>query len=187
MILIIDNYDSFVHNLARYVRELNFQTKVVRNDKITLEEIYALNPSHIIISPGPCTPNEAGISLEIVKTYGSSIPTLGVCLGHQVIAQAYGGTINRTENPMHGKQSIITHQEYGIFKNVNNPLQVARYHSLIVAPYKFPQQLAITAECDRDEIMAIQHKIYPVFGVQFHPESILTNQGYKLLKNFLRI
>ncbi|HSW68775.1 MAG TPA: aminodeoxychorismate/anthranilate synthase component II [Gammaproteobacteria bacterium] len=187
MILIIDNYDSFVYNLARYVSELNFAGKVIRNNKITLDEISELNPSHIIISPGPCTPDQAGISLNVIRYFGESIPILGVCLGHQAIGQVYGGKVTRAKNPMHGKSSQIQHDEKEIFLSVENPLRAARYHSLIVSDEKFPDVLEVTARCDKGEIMAIRHREFPVFGVQFHPESVLSVQGHVLLKNFLNI
>lgn len=185
MILLIDNYDSFVYNLARYVNELGFTTLVKRNTAITSQDIKTLQPSHIIISPGPGTPLQAGISLAVIQQWGSSIPLLGVCLGHQAIGQAYGGTISRAKYPMHGKASRITHDEQQIFHGLDNPLTVARYHSLIVSDEDFPKDLIVTARCEAGEIMAIAHRIYPVFGVQFHPESVLTMSGYDLLKNFL--
>ncbi len=185
MILLIDNYDSFVYNLARYVAELGFDTVVKRNDKITLQQINLLNPSHIIISPGPCTPDQAGISMDVIKTFGATIPILGVCLGHQAIGQVYGGIIGRAKNPMHGKASVIQHHEKNLFDGLANPLKVARYHSLIVSEENFPDQLVVTARCEKGEVMAIQHRDYPVYGVQFHPESVLTQDGHKLLNNFI--
>jgi len=185
MILLIDNYDSFVYNLARYVGELGFEHCVKRNDQISLEEIKLLNPSHIIISPGPCAPQQAGISMEVVRYLGAYIPILGVCLGHQAIAQVYGGIITRAHYPMHGRTSLITHDTVGLFKEMTNPLCVARYHSLIVSEENFPSDLRITARCDKGEIMALCHVEFLVFGVQFHPESVLTQQGHALLKNFL--
>lgn len=186
MVLLIDNYDSFVFNLARYVSELGFEREVVRNDKITVAEITLLAPSHIIISPGPCTPNEAGISLDVIKTYGDTIPILGVCLGHQAIGQAYGGKVTRAAFPMHGKSSLITHCEQNIFAGLDNPLEVARYHSLIVSPLDLPRELMITATSEQGEIMGLMHRVHPVCGVQFHPESVLTKQGHQLLNNFLQ-
>lgn len=185
MILLIDNYDSFVFNLARYVRELDFHCIVKRNDAISIDEINALQPSHIIISPGPCAPDQAGNSLEIIRQFFSSIPILGVCLGHQAIGQAFGAKVERAKRPMHGKKSFITHEQKNIFSNLENPLQVARYHSLIVSENNFPTELEITARCEIGEIMAIKHRQFPVFGVQFHPESILTRQGHELIKQFL--
>lgn len=185
MILLIDNYDSFVYNLARYVHELGYETLVKRNDKISIAEIEMFNPSHIILSPGPCTPLQAGISMEVIRIFGSRIPILGVCLGHQAIGQVYGATIDKAKNPMHGKASFITHQSQTIFAGLKNPLKVARYHSLIVSDENFPSELLVTARCEAGEIMALQHRVLPVFGVQFHPESILTECGYDLLRNFL--
>lgn len=185
MILLIDNYDSFVYNLARYVSELGAETCVKRNNEISLDEISYLKPSHIIISPGPCAPDQAGISMDVIKYFGASIPLLGVCLGHQAIGQVYGGIVQRAKNPMHGKASLVKHNEKNLFKDLENPLMVARYHSLIVSDEHLPHQLMVTARCEHGEIMALQHREYPVYGVQFHPESILTHQGYELLKNFL--
>lgn len=186
MILLIDNYDSFVYNLARYVGELGFERIVKRNDAITLTEIEKMKPSHIIISPGPCTPDEAGISMDVITHFGSHIPILGVCLGHQAIGQVYGGKVMRAKHPTHGKSSRITHDGKGIFIGLENPMVVARYHSLIVAEDNFPIQLNITARCPAGEIMGIAHREYPVYGVQFHPESVLTKNGYDLLNNFLK-
>ncbi len=187
MILLIDNYDSFVYNLARYVNELGFETRVVRNSAISLEEIKALSPSHLIISPGPCTPNEAGISLAAIQEFAETLPILGVCLGHQALGQAFGAKVIRAKRPMHGKASLIEHVQKGVFVGIENPLPVARYHSLIVSEENFPGDLEITARCERGEIMALQHRQYPLVGLQFHPESILTSSGYALLKNFLAL
>lgn len=186
MILLIDNYDSFVYNLARYVGELGHERIVKRNDDITLDEIAKLQPSHIIISPGPCAPEQAGISIEVICYFAGQIPLLGVCLGHQAIGQVFGGKVVRAKRPMHGKSSLITHDENEIFSGIENPLRVARYHSLIVNDDGFPDELRVTARCDHGEIMALSHRKYPVFGVQFHPESVLTQCGYELLRNFLR-
>lgn len=185
MILLIDNYDSFVYNLARYVNELGFAACVKRNDQVSLAEIEVLNPSHIIISPGPCTPLQAGISMDVIRIFGSRIPLLGVCLGHQAIGQVFAGTIGKAKHPMHGKSSCITHNEQHIFKGLNNPLRVARYHSLVVSDENFPKELSITARCEAGEIMALRHQEWPIVGVQFHPESVLTECGYDLLRNFL--
>ncbi len=185
MILLIDNYDSFVYNLARYVSELGYSNTVVRNDAVTLEDIQKLSPSHIIISPGPCTPNEAGLSLKVIEKFAQTIPILSVCLGHQAIGQVFGGKIIRAERPMHGKFSLIQHHQKNIFSNLENPLKVGRYHSLIVAEQDWPADLEITARCEQGEVMALQHKKWPTYGVQFHPESIMTTGGYQLLKNFL--
>jgi anthranilate synthase/aminodeoxychorismate synthase-like glutamine amidotransferase len=187
MILLIDNYDSFVYNLARYVGELGYERCVKRNDAISLDEIAMLNPSHIIISPGPCAPDQAGISMDVVKQFTGKIPILGVCLGHQVIGQVFGGIVTRAKRPMHGKASLIQHDEKNLFYHMPNPLRAARYHSLIVSDDDFPSDLYVTARCDAGEIMGLQHCEYPVFGVQFHPESVLTDDGHELLRNFLNI
>lgn len=186
MILLIDNYDSFVFNLAIYIKELGHEVMIKRNDKITCDEIkYKLAPSLIILSPGPCATNEAGICLEIVRKFHSTTPILGVCLGHQVIGQACGGIINRARVPTHGKARKVEHDGTGLFKNLPNPLTVGRYHSLIVGRDHFPSCLRINAVSEENEIMAIQHKTYPLYGVQFHPESILTQAGHTLLNNFI--
>ena len=185
MILLIDNYDSFVYNLARYVRELGEVPLVRRHDAVTVDEIAALAPSHIIISPGPCTPNEAGISTEVVRQLGGRIPVLGVCLGHQCIGAAYGGEIVRAGRPMHGKPSRIHHQGHGLFAGLPSPFTATRYHSLVIAPASVPPDLRVTATSEDGEIMAVQHARNPVYGVQFHPESVLSEQGYRLLDHFL--
>jgi anthranilate synthase/aminodeoxychorismate synthase-like glutamine amidotransferase len=185
MILLIDNYDSFVYNLARYVSELGWPRQVVRNDAINLDEIESLNPSHIIISPGPCTPDEAGISNAAIERFGATIPLLGVCLGHQCIGQVYGGRVGRALRPMHGKTTPIEHNGQGVFTGLDSPLTVTRYHSLIVERAGFPDRLAITASSPDGEIMALRHRQHPVVGVQFHPEAVLTEGGYQLLRNFL--
>jgi len=185
MILIIDNYDSFVYNLSRYFGQLGFKRTVIRNDKLTIGDIESLKPSHIVISPGPCTPNEAGLSLDIVKHFGARIPILGICLGHQAIGQAYGGNIIKAPTPMHGKQSIIQHDNQGIFTDIPGSFNVGRYHSLIIERDSLPSDLTITASTDDGVIMAVEHKNHPVIGLQFHPESVLTEHGYALLKNFL--
>lgn len=187
MILLIDNYDSFVYNLARYVSELGMETVVKRNDAISLDDISLLKPSHIIISPGPCAPDQAGISMEVIKQFGPTVPILGVCLGHQAIGQVYGGKVVRAKNPMHGKASLIRHDEKHLFEGLENPLKVARYHSLIVSEENFPDQLIVTAHCEKGEVMAIQHREHPVYGVQFHPESVLTQGGHQLLANFVSV
>jgi anthranilate synthase/aminodeoxychorismate synthase-like glutamine amidotransferase len=187
MMLLIDNYDSFVYNLARYVSELGIEALIKRNDEITLSEIIDLKLSHIIISPGPCAPDTAGISMEVIKILGPHLPILGVCLGHQAIGQVYGGMIAKAKNPMHGKASPIHHDGKNLFRGLENALKVARYHSLIVTDENFPEQLTVTARCEKGEIMAIQHRKYPVYGVQFHPESVLTHCGHQLLKNFIAL
>jgi anthranilate synthase/aminodeoxychorismate synthase-like glutamine amidotransferase len=185
MILLIDNYDSFVYNLARYVRELGETPLVCRNDGLTVSEIERMAPSHIIISPGPCSPNEAGISTEVVRRLGPSIPVLGVCLGHQVIGAAFGAAIVRARQPMHGKVSRIHHDGSGVFAALPSPFDATRYHSLAVSPASLPPVLRVTATADDGEIMALEHREHPVVGVQFHPESALTEHGYRLLDRFL--
>ena len=185
MILLLDNYDSFVFNLARYVRELGETPVVRRNDAISLEEIAGLAPSHIIISPGPCSPVESGISTEVVRRFGASIPILGVCLGHQCIGAAYGAEIVRADRPLHGKVSLIMHDGTGLFRGLPSPFHATRYHSLIIAPASLPPALRVTATSETGEIMAVQHVTHPVVGVQFHPESALTEHGYRMLDRFL--
>jgi anthranilate synthase/aminodeoxychorismate synthase-like glutamine amidotransferase len=185
MILLIDNYDSFVYNLARYVRELGETPLVRRHDAMSVDEVVALGPSHIIISPGPCSPREAGISTEVVRQVGPSIPILGVCLGHQCIGAAYGGEIVRAGAPMHGKVSRIHHTGTGLFAGLPTPFSATRYHSLVIAPASLPPSLQVTATSEDGEIMAVQHVRHPVHGVQFHPESVLTEHGYRLLDHFL--
>ena len=186
MLLMIDNYDSFTYNLVQYLGELGERVAVYRNDQITLNDVDALAPSHVVISPGPCTPNEAGISVDLVREYGASIPILGVCLGHQSIAQAYGGNIVRAPTLMHGKTSMIEHEGMGIFNELPSPFQATRYHSLVVDESTLPDCFAVTARADDGQIMGIAHREDPVVGVQFHPESILTQYGHKLLHNFLQ-
>ena len=186
MILLIDNYDSFVHNLARYVGEIGFARHIVRNDAMSVEEIRALSPQAIILSPGPCDPGQAGVSLELVRRLGADVPMLGVCLGHQVIAQVFGGTVRRAYQPRHGKASKISHDGTGMFAGVPDPFNAGRYHSLAVdVPPDGP--LRVTARAEDGEIMALSHISWPVYGVQFHPESILTECGHALLGNFLRL
>ena len=187
MILVIDNYDSFVFNLARYVIELGFEAVVYRNDAISLEDIKALSPSHIIISPGPCSPFEAGISLSLIETFKASIPILGVCCVHRAIAQACGGKVVRAKYQKHGKSDKVFHNGTGIFSQLPNPLTVARYHSLIVENDSLPSSIVVTAKTEQDEIMAIEHKDYPLVGVQFHPESVLTQHGHDMLSQFLEL
>jgi len=185
MILLIDNYDSFVYNLARYVAELGNEPVVRRNDAIALDAIAQLRPSHIIISPGPCTPAEAGISVETIRRFGPTIPILGVCLGHQAIGTAYGAEIVRARRPMHGKTSRIHHHGTSVFTGLPSPLTATRYHSLVIAPESVPPELAVTATAEDGEIMAVAHLQHPVVGVQFHPESVLTEYGYRMLDWFL--
>jgi len=185
MLLVIDNYDSFTYNLVQYLGELGQDVRVVRNDGIAAADIAGLAPSHIVISPGPCTPNEAGISLETIKMYGGKIPILGVCLGHQSIGQAFGGKIVRAARVMHGKTSPIHHDGKGVFAGLPNPFEATRYHSLLIEKASVPDVLEVTARTAEDEIMAVRHKTLPVEGVQFHPESFLTKAGKDLLANFI--
>ncbi|MBM4003411.1 MAG: aminodeoxychorismate/anthranilate synthase component II [Planctomycetes bacterium] len=187
MILLIDNYDSFAHNLGRYLVQLGAAVRVVRNDAITVEEVAAAPPRAIVLSPGPCTPTEAGVSLRLVRELHASVPMLGVCLGHQTIAAAFGGRIVRAAEPVHGRASAVVHHGQDVFAGLDNPLLACRYHSLVVDPGTVPDPLEVTAETEEGIIMAIRHRNLPVFGVQFHPESVLTRQGYELLANFLRI
>src|SRR3990170_140562 len=185
MILLIDNYDSFVYNLARYVRELGETPLVRRNDALTVDDIRELAPSHVIISPGPCSPAEAGISTEVVRGVGRTIPLLGVCLGHQCIGAAFGGEIVRAGRPMHGKTSRIHHRGSDLFSGLPTPFLASRYHSLVISPASVPRELEITATSEDGEIMAVKHVTHPVYGVQFHPESVLTEHGYRMLDHFL--
>jgi anthranilate synthase/aminodeoxychorismate synthase-like glutamine amidotransferase len=185
MLLVIDNYDSFTYNLVQYLGELGQSVRVVRNDEIAATEIGAMVPTHIVISPGPCTPNEAGISLETIKLWAGKIPILGVCLGHQAIGQAFGGRIVRAARVMHGKTSKIFHDEKGVFTGLPNPFEATRYHSLLIERASVPDCLEVTAKTWDEEIMAVRHKTLPVEGVQFHPESFLTTVGKDLLRNFL--
>jgi anthranilate synthase/aminodeoxychorismate synthase-like glutamine amidotransferase len=187
MILLIDNYDSFVHNLARYLRRLGAETRVVRNDAVDAAAIRKLHPQAIVISPGPCTPAEAGCSVDVVRQLGSEIPILGVCLGHQAIGEAFGARIVRAPQPVHGRASPIQHASEGLFANLPAPLTVGRYHSLVIDPRSLPAELQATGATTDGVIMAIAHRKWPVWGVQFHPESILTEGGYQLLANFLRL
>ena len=185
MLLMIDNYDSFTYNLVQYLAEIGQEVEVVRNDKISIEEINKLNPQYIVISPGPCTPNEAGISLELIKTFKGKFPILGVCLGHQSIGQAFGGKIIHAQTIMHGKTSKIFHNDKGVFRGIKNPFIATRYHSLVIDRESLPNCFDITAWTDDNEIMGIKHKELAIEGVQFHPESILSEYGHDLLKNFL--
>jgi anthranilate synthase component 2 len=190
MILMIDNYDSFTYNIVQYLCELGAEVEVYRNDEITIPEIRHLKPEKIVISPGPCTPNEAGISLSVVREFAGSIPILGICLGHQSIGQAFGGDVVRAEEVMHGKTSLIHHNDKGVFRGLPNPFEATRYHSLIVAADTLPDCLEVTAWTEKDgqrhEIMGFRHKELSVEGVQFHPESIMTHTGHDLLNNFLQ-
>ena len=185
MLLMIDNYDSFTYNLVQYLAEIGQEVKVVRNDKISIEEINKLNPQYIVISPGPCTPNEAGISLELIEAFKGKIPILGVCLGHQSIGQAFGGKIIHAQTIMHGKTSKISHNNKGVFRGIKDPFVATRYHSLVIEKQTLPNCFDITAWTDDNEIMGIKHKELAIEGVQFHPESILSEHGHDLLKNFL--
>jgi anthranilate synthase/aminodeoxychorismate synthase-like glutamine amidotransferase len=185
MILLIDNYDSFTYNLYHYLGELGAEIRVVYNDKISLDEIAALGPEKIVISPGPCTPNEAGISCAAIKRFGAGTPILGVCLGHQSIGAAYGGRIIRAPSIMHGKLSNVSHDSKTIFRGLKNPFAAMRYHSLVIDPKSLPTELRVSAHTDDGVIMGVRHQDFPVEGVQFHPESILAEEGKKLLKNFL--
>ena len=187
MILLIDNYDSFVFNLARYFRELGQEVSVVRNDRLTVSEIAALRPSAIVLSPGPCTPSESGICLEVVRQLGPSIPLLGVCLGHQAIAAALGGEVVRASEPVHGKASLVEHDSQRLFARLPSPLMATRYHSLIVSETSLPAELRPTARTFDGVLMAFEHVQWPTFGVQFHPESVLTVGGHRLLQNFLNL
>jgi anthranilate synthase/aminodeoxychorismate synthase-like glutamine amidotransferase len=185
MVLLIDNYDSFAYNLAQYFGELGCDVLVKRNDEISVGEIATLAPQQICISPGPCTPREAGISKEVIQHFGRQIPILGVCLGHQSIAEAYGGKVVRASRLMHGKSSMIRHNRSPLFSDLPSPFEAGRYHSLVVERSSFPTSLEITAESDDGEIMALRHREFPVQGVQFHPESVLTRDGKKILASFL--
>jgi anthranilate synthase component II len=189
MILVIDNYDSFTYNLVQYLGELGTDPVVRRNDKIGVEEIEDLAPSAIVVSPGPCTPKEAGVTVDVIRRWGSSIPTLGVCLGHQAIGEAYGGVVVRADKVMHGKTSHITHDGSGVFAGLPSPLEVMRYHSLIVEHDTLPSCLSVVAVSAEDptEIHGVKHREHPVYGVQFHPESVMTQCGKQLLQNFLEL
>lgn len=185
MLLMIDNYDSFTYNLVQYLGELGEDVRVFRNDEITLDEIESLQPQRIVVSPGPCTPNEAGVSVALVKAFAERVPILGVCLGHQCIGQAFGGNIVHAKTLMHGKTSPIRHCATGVFYSLPDPFTATRYHSLVIERNSLPKALEITAWTDDGEIMGVRHKTLPVEGVQFHPESILSEHGHALLKNFL--
>ena len=191
MLLMIDNYDSFTYNVVQYFAELGADVQIYRNDEITIEQIEALNPDHLVISPGPCTPNEAGISVEAIRHFAGKLPILGICLGHQSIGQVFGGDIVRAGQVMHGKTSPIVHADSGVFKDLNNPMIATRYHSLVIDKKTLPECLEITSWTENqdgsmEEIMGVRHKELDIEGVQFHPESILTVQGHELLNNFLK-
>ena len=186
MILMLDNYDSFTYNLVQYLGELGAEVSVFRNDEISIGEIEALNPSHIVISPGPCTPNEAGITLELIGRLGARVPLLGVCLGHQAIGQAYGGKVVRARQVMHGKTSRIRHDGKGVFEKIDNDFVATRYHSLVVERASLPACLEVTAQSEDGEIMGLRHRSQAVQGVQFHPEALLTEHGHKMLQNFIQ-
>jgi anthranilate synthase component II len=185
LVLVIDNYDSFTYNLVQYLGELGAKVLVRRNDEVSPEEIPALNPDRIIISPGPCTPNEAGVSLEVIEKAPTGVPVLGVCLGHQAIGQAYGGKVVRAKEPVHGKTAKILHDGEGVYRELPQGFEATRYHSLVIEPESVPECLTVTSLTEDGVIMGVRHKELPVEGVQFHPESVLTNSGRELLKNFL--
>ena len=187
MLLVIDNFDSFTYNLVQYFGELGVEQKVYRNNAITVEEALKLNPDRVMISPGPCSPNEAGVSLDMIAAFAGKKPLLGVCLGHQSIGQHFGGKVVRAERLMHGKTSPVKHRDTDIFAGLPNPMQATRYHSLIVERATLPDCLEVTAETDEGEIMGLAHKDLPVWGVQFHPESLATQEGMKMLENFLKL
>ncbi len=187
MILVIDNYDSFTYNLVQFLGEMGADLRVIRNDQTTLTDIQAMQPTHVVVSPGPGTPDDGGVSLEVIKQMGATTPVLGVCLGHQCIGQAYGGVVLRAPKVMHGKTSLIYHQDEGIFAGVPSPFEATRYHSLIVEESSLPECLMVTAFTAEGEIMGLRHREYPVYGVQFHPESILTTYGPRILRNFLEV
>ncbi|MCK0163388.1 aminodeoxychorismate/anthranilate synthase component II [Marinobacter sp. S6332] len=191
MLLMIDNYDSFTYNVVQYLAELGADVQVHRNDEITVEQIEALNPERLVVSPGPCTPNEAGVSMEAIRHFAGKIPILGICLGHQAIGQVFGGNIIRAGRVMHGKVSPVYHQNTGVFRGLNNPVQATRYHSLVIEQASLPDCLEMTAwtrnsDGSVEEIMGVRHKTMAIEGVQFHPESIMSEQGHELLRNFLR-
>ena len=187
MILMIDNFDSFTYNLVQYFMQLGKNVKVYRNNALTMKDIEKMNPSHIVISPGPGTPQKAGISMEVIQYFKGKIPILGVCLGHQCIGEVFGGKVLNAQRIMHGKISTISHNGKGIFKDIPNPFKATRYHSLAIERNSCPKELIITAHSEDDEIMAVEHKLLPVYGVQFHPESILTEHGLQLLNNYLKL
>lgn len=185
MIVLLDNYDSFVHNLARYVRELGGEPRVLRNDAATVDDVVALAPTHVIVSPGPCTPAEAGISVDLIRRLGPTTPVLGVCLGHQAIGAAYGGRVVRAGQPMHGRTSAIEHDRTGVLRGLPSPFRATRYHSLVLERASLPPELLVNATSEDGEIMAVRHAEHPVHGVQFHPESVLSEHGHAIVRRFL--
>jgi anthranilate synthase/aminodeoxychorismate synthase-like glutamine amidotransferase len=187
MVLVIDNYDSFTYNLVQYLGELGAALEVKRNDAVTLDEVARMRPSHVVISPGPGRPEDAGVSVEVIRRFGPEVPTLGVCLGHQAIGIVYGGTVGRAKAPMHGKTSMVRHDGQGLFSGLSEPFQAGRYHSLVILEADVPPALEITARTEDGTIMGVRHRSHPVHGVQFHPESILTDAGKHLLRNFLEM
>jgi anthranilate synthase/aminodeoxychorismate synthase-like glutamine amidotransferase len=188
VLLVIDNYDSFTYNLVQYFGELGAEIRVCRNDLVTIEEIAAMRPARIVISPGPGRPEDAGVTVEVLRQFGPTIPTLGVCLGHQAIGLVYGGTVGRAPSPVHGKTSPVVHDGKGVFADVSAPFQAGRYHSLVITPSSVPQELEVAARTkDEGIIMGVRHRSHPVHGVQFHPESVLTVEGRRILKNFLEL
>ncbi|HRT09244.1 MAG TPA: aminodeoxychorismate/anthranilate synthase component II [Candidatus Paceibacterota bacterium] len=187
MLLVIDNYDSFTYNLVQYLGEMQVEMRIFRNDQITLEQLEALKPERILISPGPCSPRESGLSNEIIRRFGPSVPTFGVCLGHQCIGHVFGANVIVNYRMMHGKTSLIRHNGRDLFEGMPNPFAATRYHSLVIERATVPECLEITAETEEGEIMGVRHKHYPIWGVQFHPESILTENGRLILKNFLKL
>lgn len=187
MLLVIDNYDSFTYNLVQYLGEMQVEMQVHRNDKITLDQIRALNPDRILISPGPCSPKESGLSTDVIRTFSTHVPTLGVCLGHQCIGHVFGGNVIVNYRMMHGKTSLIRHTGRDLFEGMPNPFPATRYHSLVIQRDSMPACLEITAETEEGEVMGVRHKELPIWGVQFHPESILTQNGRQILQNFLKL
>ena len=185
MLLMIDNYDSFTFNLVQYFGELGAEVKVIRNDELSVPQIEALAPSHVVLSPGPCTPNEAGVTLQTIERLAGRVPILGVCLGHQAIGQAFGGKVVRAKQVMHGKVSRVRHDGQGVFRQIENPFVATRYHSLVVERDSLPDCLEVTAQSEDGEIMGLRHRALPVEGVQFHPEALLTDHGHRMLKNFI--
>ncbi len=188
MILVIDNYDSFTYNLVQYLGELGGEMRVHRNDEVSVDDVEAMKPSGILISPGPGRPERAGVTLDVIRRFGSSTPILGVCLGHQAIGLVYGGTVCRASAPVHGKTSTVVHDGRGVFKGITAPFEAGRYHSLVISPEAVPAELEVSAHTKDDgTIMAVRHRMHPVHGVQFHPESVLTNEGRRILRNFLEL